>query len=97
MRLNAGTHVSQFRNNGGFVPFTQREARSISAPTLVMTGEHSPEPLRVLSYELARLMPRAQQVEIDSASHVMHVANPSQTVKEIVRFLAAPDREGRAN
>ena len=97
MRLNAGTHVSQFRNNGGFVPFTQREARSISAPTLVMTGEHSPEPLRVLSYELARLMPRAQQVEIDSASHVMHVANPSQTVKEIVRFLAAPDREERAN
>ncbi|GAC1642528.1 MAG: hypothetical protein NVS9B11_11110 [Candidatus Dormibacteraceae bacterium] len=88
MMLNAGTHVSQFHNDGGFVPFTARDARSIAVPTLVMTGQHSPAGLRVLAKELAALLPQAQEVEIPNASHVMHVANPEAAGNAILRFLA---------
>lgn len=89
MQLNAGTHVSQFRNDGGFVPFTRQDARSIATPTLVMTGEQSPRPLRVLAHELASLLPRAQEVQVPRASHVMHVANPTATADAILPFLNA--------
>jgi pimeloyl-ACP methyl ester carboxylesterase len=87
MTLNAGTHVSQFRNDGGFVPFTARDARSIRVPTLVMTGQQSPSGLRALAKELARLLPKAVEVEIPNASHVMHVANPEATIAATVGFL----------
>lgn len=89
MKLNAGTHVSQFRNDGGFVPFTARDARSIRVPTLVMTGQQSPVGLRVLAKEIAASLPQAQEVEIPNASHVMHVANPEAATNAILRFLAA--------
>lgn len=89
MKLNAGTHVSQFQHDGGFVPFTARDARSIRVPTLVMTGEHSPAGLKVLAKALAGLLPRAHEVDIPKASHVMHVANPEAAVNAIIRFLAA--------
>ncbi|HEX6348539.1 MAG TPA: alpha/beta hydrolase [Candidatus Dormibacteraeota bacterium] len=87
MRLNAGTHAAQFRNNGGFAPFTPADARSISIPTLVMTGQHSPAALRVLSAELARYLPNARTIEIPDASHAMHLANPEATVNAIEGFL----------
>jgi pimeloyl-ACP methyl ester carboxylesterase len=87
MRLNAGTHAAQFRNNGGFVAFTAADARSICIPTLVMTGQHSPAALRVLAGELARRLPVVRTVEIPNASHAMHLANPEATVRAIVQFL----------
>ena len=90
MRLNAGTHVSQFRNNGGMVSFTAGDARSTWPPALVMTGEHSPTGLRVLARELARLLPQAEEVEIPNASHIMHVANPEATAAATLSFLARP-------
>ena len=87
MLLNAGTHAAQFRNNGGFVRFTAADARSIGVPTLVMTGQHSPAALRVLSAELARHLPDVRTVEIPDASHAMHLANPEATVRAIIEFL----------
>lgn len=87
MRLNAGTHASQFGNNGGFVRFTPADARSIKTPTLVMTGEQSPAGLRAIAGELARLLPNAQTVDIPGASHVMHLDNPQATVRAIEDFL----------
>lgn len=95
MRLNAGTHAAQFRNNGGFAPFTPADARSIRIPILVMTGQHSPAALRVLSAELARHLPNARMVEIPNASHVMHLANPGATIRAIDGFLGASERAQR--
>lgn len=89
MRLNIGTHVSQFRNQGGFIPFTKRDARSIAAPALVMKGERSPAALKVMADELAKLLPAARTVEIPRASHIMHVANPEATATAILDFVAA--------
>ena len=87
MLLNAGTHAAQFRNNGGFVPFTPADATSIQTPVLVMTGERSPKPLRVIASELARYLPSVRTVDIPDASHAMHLANPTATVKAIIEFL----------
>lgn len=87
---NLRTHASQFRNNGGFVPFTKADARSIRAPALVMKGESSPDHLTVIADELARLLPNGQTVTIPGASHVMHVANPEATADAIASFLSAP-------
>ena len=87
MKLNAGTHISQFRNDGGFVPFSARDARLIQAPVLVMTGEHSPNGLKTLAKELAKLLPNAEEFDVPNASHVMHVANPDAAAKATLGFL----------
>ncbi len=87
MLLNAGTHAAQFRNNGGFVPFTSADLRTIHAPVLIMTGQRSPKPLRVIAAEVARHLPNVRTVEIPNASHAMHLANPEATVNAIVDFL----------
>ena len=89
MLVNGGTHRSQMMNGGGFVPFTRREARAITTPTLVMTGAESPIGLRLLASELGRLLPNSRQVSIPKASHVMHVANPGATLEAIEAFLAS--------
>jgi pimeloyl-ACP methyl ester carboxylesterase len=87
MSLNTGTHVSQFLNDGGFVAFTARDARSIRHRTLVLTGAQSPAGQKVLAGELARLLPAAEEVEIPQASHMAHLVNPEATAEAIIRFL----------
>lgn len=61
--------------------------RSIRAPVLMMTGEHSPSGLIRLTERLEELLPDGQRVEIPNASHLMHEDNAPAVNDAILRFL----------
>lgn len=88
MRLNLGTHAAQFLNNGGLVPFTAADARSIRVPTLVMNGAESPKLFQILDRELAGLLPHVRMVVVPGAGHLMQVDNPEATAAAILDFLS---------
>jgi pimeloyl-ACP methyl ester carboxylesterase len=88
MRANASTHAGQFLADGGFEPITETEIRSVTAPALVVTGENSPVFLRRLAALLASLLPNSRRLDVPSASHVMHLENPTVVSAALLRFLA---------
>ncbi|MBK8900022.1 MAG: alpha/beta hydrolase [Anaerolineaceae bacterium] len=72
---------------------TRAEATAIRTPTLILTGDESPEAFLLVSQELARWIPHAEQAQITGASHLLHVMNPTDYNATVLRFLArhAPD------
>jgi pimeloyl-ACP methyl ester carboxylesterase len=67
---------------------TREEAATIQAPTLVLTGDDSPEMFTLVSQELARHLPKAEQAQIEDASHLLHVMNPPAYNAAVLAFLA---------
>ena len=72
----------------GFPPLSDDDVRSVTAPTLLMTGERSPAYLLRLSDRLQQLLPNAERVAIMGASHVMHEDNAGAVNEAILGFLA---------
>jgi pimeloyl-ACP methyl ester carboxylesterase len=89
MRANAATHVGQFTADGGFEPITESEIASVRTPALVVTGANSPAIFRRLAALLAALLPDSRNLEVPSASHVMHVENPAALNAGLLSFLAS--------
>jgi non-heme chloroperoxidase len=75
------------RFRAGLPPFGEEAARHISAPTLLVTGEHSAPVLHRLTDRLERLMPRVERVEIRNASHRMYEDNPAAFNETVLAFL----------
>lgn len=67
----------------------------MSAPTLLVTGQHSPAVLLRLTDRLQELLPHAERVQIDGASHVMHEQNPPAVNDAIAGFLARAGTKAR--
>ena len=67
---------------------TREQAATIQAPVLMLTGSDSSEMFLLVSQELARYLPRAEQVKIDDASHLLHVMNPRAYNAAVLSFLA---------
>ena len=63
----------------------------MTAPTLLLTGECSPAVLRRLSGHLHALLPRAERVEIPSASRRIHEENPTAVNETILAFVERHD------
>ena len=91
MRANASTHVGQFVADGGFEPITEAEIRSVTARSLIVTGADSPVFLRRMGALLASLLAKSSRFEVPSASHVMHLENPTAFNPVLLRFLADAD------
>jgi pimeloyl-ACP methyl ester carboxylesterase len=70
-----------------FPPIDDAMVRSVRAPTLLLTGEHSPAFLLRLTDRLEELLPDFERVEILDASHAMHEDNPQATNAAILDFL----------
>ncbi len=70
----------------GFPPLSDDDVRSVRAPCLLLEGAGSPAFLRFASARLAKLLPNAEQMEIDNASHTMQVDNPEAVNRAIVEF-----------
>jgi len=75
----------------GFPPFGEEDARHVSVPTLLVTGERSAPVLHRLADRLQSLMPRVERVEIRNASHLMHEDNPEAFNEAVLAFL---ERQG---
>ena len=67
---------------------TRNEAATIQAPTLILTGDQSPEMFLLVSQELARYLPNAEQAQIKGASHLLHGMNPQAFNATVLAFLA---------
>jgi pimeloyl-ACP methyl ester carboxylesterase len=72
----------------GFPPLSEHEVRSVRIPALLICGERSPGLFRRLSERLEELLPKAEMVQIDDASHAMHEQQPAAVNGRISRFLA---------
>ena len=71
-----------------FPSFSEPDARSIKIPTLLVTGENSPDFLLRLSARLNEIMPHAEKIVIPEASHMMHEQNPQAFNEAVLEFLA---------
>jgi pimeloyl-ACP methyl ester carboxylesterase len=92
MLANASTHVGQFAADGGFEPLNETEIKSVTVPTVVITGAESPAVLRRMAGLLATLLPNVRRLDVPSASHVMHFENPDAVNKGLLQFLAEQKR-----
>lgn len=90
-RRHARENLSTLRAQvlgAGFPPLSDDDVRRVAAPTLLMTGEHSPAYLPRLTDRLQQLLPNAERVEIAAASHIMNEENPRAVNEAILDFLA---------
>jgi pimeloyl-ACP methyl ester carboxylesterase len=90
-RLMANARLIGFEPTeiGEFVTdITPDDAATIQKPTLMLTGDQSQRMFLLVSEELARCLPNAEQAQIDEASHLMHVMNPQVFNATVLAFLA---------
>lgn len=90
MRQQMHDNVRPFkaRLRAGFPPFSEDDARRISVPTLLVTGENSAPLLHHITDRLQRLMPRVERVDIRNASHLMYEENPEAFNSAVLAYLA---------
>lgn len=70
-----------------FGSLTEAEVRSISTPTLLVSGEGSPRHWGLLTDHLCELMPNSQRIVIPNASHMVHEDNPTAFNVQALEFI----------
>lgn len=70
-------------------PVTAAEIRSVSTPTLLVSGSDSPALWPMLADHLHQLIPNSTRVEIPDASHIVQEDNPDALATSVVEFLAS--------
>ena len=69
-------------------PMVDRDAvRGLKVPTLLITGEKTLNPLRMIIEELSRVMPGAECVTISGATHDMWLQEQEACGKATLSFL----------
>src|SRR5436853_1150241 len=74
----------------GSARFTCKDARPITVPTLVVTGDRSPVFFRHTAEIVARCVPGAELARIPGASHPMQLMNPQAFNEAVLTFLVQP-------
>ena len=85
IRDNVKSVLGEFRDS--YSSFTREDARRISVPTLLIKGEMSPRPGRVMVDELGKCMPNSEVVEIPGVSHDVIMTAPDEFNKCVLDFL----------
>jgi pimeloyl-ACP methyl ester carboxylesterase len=84
---NSAAEAAQFLG-AGFPPLSEDDVKRVTAPTLLLAGEHSPAILRLTFINaLHRLIPNARRATIANASHIMHEDNPAAFNATVISFL----------
>ncbi len=81
------TRVFKARLRAGFPSFGEVEARAVSLPTLLVTGEHSAPILHRVTDALERQLPRAERLEMRGASHLAYDDDPAAFNAGVLAFL----------
>ena len=71
----------------GFPPLEAERLRGVTTPTLLLTGQSSPQVFHRLADRLEELVPRTERAEIPNASHIMHEDNPSAFSAAVLSFV----------
>ena len=70
-------------------PMLSRDAvRNLKLPILLLTGEKTLAPLRMINNALTHLLPNAEEVTIPGATHDMWIEDPERCGQATVNFLA---------
>jgi pimeloyl-ACP methyl ester carboxylesterase len=85
MRDNARTLLGQIKDQRA--PFSRADAEAIKAPTLLIAGEHSPEPFHRTLDGLQTALNDVRRVVIPRASHPSNIDNPQDFEREVLAFL----------
>jgi pimeloyl-ACP methyl ester carboxylesterase len=75
--------------SGIWTPLTREDVEAILAPTLLLTGDRSPQWFLLVAEELARCMPQARRAVIAGAAHLLHGMNPADYNAAVLAYLAA--------
>jgi pimeloyl-ACP methyl ester carboxylesterase len=68
--------------------FTEEDARRITQPVLVVTGENSTATFPERAELLLSWLPNAEPFELPDATHLLHVQNPRGTAEALAAFFA---------
>ena len=68
--------------------FSRDDAKTISIPTLLLTGDRSPQMYLTVADELASCMSNVERGRITAASHVLHSFNPTMFNETVLKFLS---------
>ena len=69
-------------------PMLHRDSvRNLNLPILLLTGEKTLAPLRMINNALTQLLPNAEQVSIPGATHDMWIQDPERCGQATVNFL----------
>lgn len=71
----------------GFASLSPKRVRSIAAPVLLLKGAHSVPLFRHLIDGLRELLPNAETVTIENATHMMHEDSPTAFNRAVLSFL----------
>lgn len=73
---------------GALPPLAETDLRSMTVPTLIVTGQHTAPSMNRLMDRLEELLPDVERVTIPNASHFMHEDNAAALNRTILDFLA---------
>lgn len=85
MVLDNARTIAELRTE--FPRFTAKEARKISARTLVVSGESSSLWLRRIGELLTRAIPKSETARVPRARHFPHMENPEVFNEKVLAFL----------
>jgi pimeloyl-ACP methyl ester carboxylesterase len=68
--------------------FTNKEAKAISLPTLLISGENTTKALHAIAEEVSKNIPKIQVTKIPNSAHFPHFENPEATNAAITKFLS---------
>jgi pimeloyl-ACP methyl ester carboxylesterase len=88
MLANAHTIEPMLNGMSGSSQFTVAHAAQIKVPTLLLTGEHSPDFFRLTSDTLAQAIPGVQRVVIPGISHGLQLEAPDEFSRAVLEFFA---------
>src|SRR3546814_7798738 len=84
---NATTLLSQIRERNGY--FDMDRARGITCPTLLISGENSPERFTRLQDSLEPELPQSKRAVIALASHGMRSEEHTSEIQSLMRISYA--------
>lgn len=71
-----------------FPSLAHEDVAQIQAPTLLLTGEHSPKMFHLITDDLERSLPNNERRTIPDASHALAAGNPKAYNQLVLTFLA---------
>jgi pimeloyl-ACP methyl ester carboxylesterase len=86
---NVGPLKAQIR--AGFPEFAEADARSIRAPTLLVSGTQSPAHLTAVTDRLQALLPNVTRLDITDATHNMFDSHPAEFNAGVLEFIGRMD------
>ena len=94
---NAHTLGPMLQNYFEPTKLDRSSARKLRTPTLLITGEFSPNVYKAVTRELNNYLPAAESLILPRASHGLQIENPRDFGNALVEFLAKAKGLGPAN